>query len=76
MLNPMLTRTPTEVPILDRPEERPQSTEVTDIVAFGIGSNPRSPRRATAMHSMRSILGFHVPILDRPEERPQYQVRR
>ena len=39
------------------------------------GSNPRSPRRATAILSIHHIqLLVHVPILDRPEERPQCQV--
>ena len=38
------------VPILDRPEERPQCRGRLIVPIAGICSNPRSPRRATAIH--------------------------
>ena len=39
------------------------------------GSNPRSPRRATAIKSSPEKVSVGmVPILDRPEERPQLEV--
>ena len=59
------------VPILDRPEERPQWRAI-ESSAVEKGSNPRSPRRATAIPNPDHRWSEQfVPILDRPEERPQ-----
>ena len=62
------------VPILDRPEERPQSWVALGSDSWIFCSNPRSPRRATAMIDLIGSKDFSetVPILDRPEERPQF----
>ena len=65
------------VPILDRPEGRPQSAGASlSSTVMSASSNPRSPRRTTAMlwrrhHPILNLTCLRVPILDRPEGRPQ-----
>ena len=63
---------PGMVPILDRPEERPQSksVEVGGSVSVPILDRPEERPQWKMSHHNRSGA---VPILDRPEERPQSQ---
>ena len=62
------------VPILDRPEERPQSLRVRGFRCprwFQSSIAPKSDRNIDASVA-ETVL--NVPILDRPEERPQSSV--